>query len=63
MADSSVAVGLGRLVAAFSPDAVSERASEVARKCLVDTIGVALAGSSEPETRIVAAIQQSLLVD
>lgn len=59
MADPSIAVGLGRLVAAFSPDAVSERAAEVARKCLVDTIGVALAGSSEPETRIVAAIHGS----
>jgi 2-methylcitrate dehydratase PrpD len=55
-ADAPLAASLGRRVAAFAWDEVSERAAEVARKCFADTVGVTLAGSQGPEATIVAAV-------
>ena len=51
MSDIPVAVGLGRLIAEFGSAAVPEHDAEIARKCLVDTVGVMLAGSAEREDR------------
>lgn len=59
MREVPLAVGLGHLVAAFGADAVPEHVAEIARRCLVDTVGVTLAGSAEQEARIVAAVHGS----
>lgn len=51
--DSQTILGrLGALVAGFSAEQVTPKALQQARTCILDTIGVTLAGADEPCTRI-----------
>jgi len=49
---SSIVSRLGELVSSFTADQVSRRALAQARTCILDTIGVTLAGAEEPCTRL-----------
>lgn len=55
----ALAVALARRIVGFRHTDISEHAREVARKCLVDTVGVTLAGSPGPEAGIAAAVHAS----
>lgn len=59
MTDPALAIALARRIVAFRDEDVTEHADEVARKCLVDTVGVTIAGASGPEVDIVAAVHGS----
>ncbi|MGE0716109.1 MAG: MmgE/PrpD family protein [Alphaproteobacteria bacterium] len=48
----SILQRLGRLVAGFTAEQVGKKALEQARTCILDTIGVTLAGVDEPCSRI-----------